>query len=128
MAYPPLPESAYGDFEAPVSPKSRAYSKAPSISPSDSPSQMPKVRPVRTGSQLNGSECHLHSDCYFLRVVICEASCSLPYQAHPEVIRIGVLVLRVDLPHLTRLGHPFVVVLDATATTIAFRITDDVPL
>lgn len=57
MPYPPLPESAYGDFEIPLSPKSRAYSKAPSISPSDSPSQMPKVRPVRTGSQLNGSEC-----------------------------------------------------------------------
>lgn len=53
--FPPLPESAYGDFEVPLSPRSRAYSKAPSISPSDSPSQMPKPKPVKTGSQLNGT-------------------------------------------------------------------------
>ncbi|TFK19320.1 hypothetical protein FA15DRAFT_709093 [Coprinopsis marcescibilis] len=48
--YPPLPESAldYGDqWDAPLSPRSRAYSKAPSISPSDSASALPKPRAVQ---------------------------------------------------------------------------------
>ncbi|KAH6914507.1 hypothetical protein BKA70DRAFT_668464 [Coprinopsis sp. MPI-PUGE-AT-0042] len=49
-AYPPLPESALGyangdpTWEPPLSPRSRAWSKAPSISPSDSASHFPKPR------------------------------------------------------------------------------------
>ncbi|EAU91127.2 hypothetical protein CC1G_03295 [Coprinopsis cinerea okayama7 len=51
-AYPPLPESAldYDPWEPPVSPKSRAWSKAPSISPSDSASALPKPRPPKPAS------------------------------------------------------------------------------
>lgn len=121
MPYPPLPESAYGDFEIPLSPKSRAYSKAPSISPSDSPSQMPKVRPVRTGSQLNGSECpstfgFCFSSCRHSRCLVFAA-----ISGSSRRFAAGCFPVPTDQPHSTRLGHPFVVVPGATATIIAFN-------
>lgn len=50
-AYPPLPESRYGDGESTFdigSPRTHAFSKAPSISPSDSPSNF-KPKPTSHG-------------------------------------------------------------------------------